>query len=285
MKHYLTAHDIANTVRMTRTLHKWAFLIVEGDTDARVYKRFVDETDCKVIPAHNKDNAVDVLKILENESLEGILVIVDADFWHLEGIKTNSENLFLTDTHDLETMIISNTEVLEKVLSEFGSTNKMNQLRHPVIHLVLEATLPIGLYRWIASSSMDNLPLKFRDLPFENFLEIPKLKVNINKLLVEVKANSGNPEIDEASIKNKIKSLKKGNHDPWQVCSGHDIVQILAIGFRFVFGNRKTGTLTAEVLEGMLRVAYEYPHFRLTQLYQSIENWEKTNSTYKVLKS
>lgn len=285
MKHYLTAHDIANTVRMTRTLHKGAFLIVEGDTDARVYKRFVDEADCKVIPAHNKDNAIDVLKILENESLEGILVIVDADFWHLEGIKANSENLFLTDTHDLETMIISSSEVREKILSECGSTNKMNQLRHPVIHLVLEATLPIGLFRWIASSSMDNLPLKFRDLPFENFVEIPKLKVNINKLLEEVKANSEEPEIDEKSIKNKIKSLKKENHDPWQVCSGHDMVQILAIGLRSVFGNRKMSKLTADILEQMLRVAYEYSHFQLTQLYQSIENWEKTNPTFKILKS
>ena len=285
MKHYLTPHDIANTVRMTRTLHKGAFLIVEGDTDARVYKRFVDETDCKVIPAHNKDNAIDVLTILENESLEGILTIVDADFWHLEGIKTNSENLFLTDTHDLETMIISSSKVQEKILSECGSTNKMNQLHHPAIHLVLEATLPIGLFRWIASSSMDNLPLKFRDLPFENFVEIPKLKANINKLLEEVKANSGEPEINEKSIKNKIKSLKKENHDPWQVCSGHDMVQILAIGLRSVFGNRKMSKLTADILEQMLRVAYEYSHFQLTQLYQSIENWEKTNSTYKVFKS
>lgn len=285
MKHYLTAHDIANTVRMTRTLHKGAFLIVEGDTDARVYKRFVDETDCKVIPAHNKDNATGVLKILENENFDGILVIVDADLWHLEGIKTNSENLFLTDTHDLETMIISSSEVQEKILSECGSTNKMNQLHHPVIHLVLEATLPIGLFRWIASSSMDNLPLKFRDLQFENFVEIPKLKVDINKLLEEIKANSGEPEIDEKSIKNKIKSLKKENHDPWQVCSGHDMVKILAIGLRSVFGNRKMSKLTADILEQMLRVAYEYSHFQLTQLCQSIENWGKTNPTYKILKS
>lgn len=285
MKSQLTAHDIANTVRMTRSLHKGAFLIVEGDTDARVYKRFVAETDCKVIPAHNKDNAVNVLEMLENESFKGLLVIVDADFWHLEGIKTNSVNLFLTDTHDLETMIISASEVQEKILSECGSTNKIKQLHHPVIDLILEATLPIGLFRWIASSSLDNLPLKFRDLPFENFVEKTKLKVNINKLLEEVKANSGDPEIDEKSIKNKIKSLKKENHDPWQVCSGHDMVHILAIGLRSVFGNRKMRTLSADLLERMLRVAYEYSQFQLTQLYQSIENWEKTNPTYTVLKS
>jgi hypothetical protein len=42
VKKDLTAHSIANTVRMIRSLHEGAFLIVEGDTDARVYKRFVN---------------------------------------------------------------------------------------------------------------------------------------------------------------------------------------------------------------------------------------------------
>jgi hypothetical protein len=107
VKKYLNVHDIANTVRMTRSLHKGAFLVVEGDTDARVYKRFVDDSRCKVIPAHNKDNAVEILEILEKDRFPGVLVIVDADFWHLEGIKPESLNLLLTDTHDLETMIIS----------------------------------------------------------------------------------------------------------------------------------------------------------------------------------
>jgi hypothetical protein len=149
--------------------------------------------------------------------------------------------------------------------------------------LLLEATLPVGLLRWIASSSKGNLPLKFRDLNFDHFVDKPKMKVNINKLLEEVRANSGNPGIDEGSFKKKINALKKENHDPWQVCSGHDMVRMLCIGFQSVFGNKKTKTLTAEVLEGMLRTAYEYSHFRLSRLHGSIENWEQANLPYKVL--
>ena len=105
MKQYLTAYDTANTVRMTRTQHPGAVMMVEGDTDMRVFKRFVKETDCLLIPAANKDNAIGALEILEKDNIKGVLAIVDADFWNLDGIKPDSLNVFLTDTHDLETMI------------------------------------------------------------------------------------------------------------------------------------------------------------------------------------
>jgi hypothetical protein len=285
VKKDLTAHSIANTVRMTRSLHKGAFLIVEGDTDVRVYKRFVNEADCIVIPAYNKDKAVEVLEILEKESFEGSLVIVDADFWHLEGIKPGSVNLFLTDTHDLETMILCNSSAWEKILSEFGSTNKIKRLKKTVRDMLLENALLIGLLRWIASPSKDNLSLIFRDLCFENFVDKTGFKVNTDKMIDEVKNNSKKIEIDRKSIKRRIKSLKKENYDPWQVCSGHDMVQLLAIGLRCVFGNRKSKTLTVEVLEGIVRLAYEENDFSLTGLYRSMEKWEKANPTYKVLKT
>lgn len=284
MKQYLTPHHIANTVRLTRSLHKGSFLILEGDTDVRVFKRFVDETNCKVIPAHGKDHAIDVLDILEKENFKGLLVIVDADFWHLDGFKPDNVNLLLTDTHDLETMILSASEVLDKILSEFGSDKKMKLIAKPVINLVLECASPIGFLRWISSPSKDNLNLKFRGLAFESFVDKAKLHININKFIEDVRNHSGDVDINEKAIKNKIKSLKKENLDPWQVCSGHDMVQILAIGLRFVFGNRKSKTLTAEILEGMLRVAYEYSHFRLSRLHQSIKKWEKVNLSFKVLR-
>ena len=284
MMQYLTAADFANTIRLMRTLNKGAVLVVEGLTDARVYKRFIDENTCKIIPVHGKENAVNALKILEDDNYEGILVIVDADFWRLDGIKPGSMNLLLTDTHDLETMILSNPEVIEKLLAEYGQNNRIKQLPGPVVSIILENALPIGFLRWIASPSQDNLPLKFKNISFENFVNQTKLDINIGKLIEEVKKNSGDIEIDEKLIKIKIKALKRKNIDPWEVCSGHDMVQLLTIGLRFVFGNKKTKTITAGVLEGILRLTYENTYFCITGLYRSIENWEKTNPTYKVLK-
>jgi len=287
MKEYQTPHVLANRVRMRRTSYKGTILVVEGDTDVRVYKGFTDENSCMIVPAHGKDNAVGALKILEYECFQGILVIVDADFWRLEGFKPNSMNLLLTDTHDLETMILSTPAAMEKVLAEFGSTDKLKQLPGPAINMVTDNALIIGYFRWIASPSKDNLRLTFKDLPFENFVDVGKAKlhIDIDKLIDAVKKNSDGIKFAEKALKRKMELLKTGNHDPWQVCCGHDMVQILAIGFRLVFGKKKAETFTAELLEGTLRLTYEYTYFCLTALYRSIKNWEKANPSYKVLKN
>lgn len=284
MKNYITAHSIANTVRMSRSLHKGAFLIVEGDKDARIYKRFIREKSCKVIPAYGKPNAVDALAILERDNFKGVLAIVDADFWHLEKYNPESENLLVTDFHDLETMILSNSEVMDKMLSEFGSPEGIKALNKPLMNLILDAALPLGLLRWIASPSRDNLSLKFKGLEFANFIDSMKLEINIDSLLGEIRKNSENSSFDEETIKTKIQILKEENHPPWQVCSGHDMVEILTMGFRWVFGNQSGIRLNIIMLDKMLRIAYEYSHFQLSLLYLSIRNWEKANPAYTVLK-
>ncbi|MCP4156463.1 MAG: DUF4435 domain-containing protein [bacterium] len=288
MKDDLTPGSTANLIRMTRTLHKGAFLVVEGDADARVYKKFVDDTDktgCKVIPAHNKDNVVAVLGILEKGSINDILFIIDSDFQRLEGIESDSTNLLTTDTHDLETMILAAKGPLENILDEFGLKNKINNLKSPVREMIAESTLPLGLLRWLSSPSKENWLLRFRDISFDNFVDGAKLNININLLIKEVKSNSKKFDIENKIIKSKLKTLKKDNSDPWQVCSGHDMVQVLAIGFRNVFGNKKARKLSAGVVEGMLRIVYEYPHFQETHLYASIRKWEKTSPSYNILKT
>lgn len=266
-----------------RSLHKGAILILEGDTDARVYKRFISEKDCRIIPAHNKDNAIKALKILEDEKFAGLLCVVDADFWNIEGIQPESSNLLLTETHDLETMMLSNEAVLKRILSEFGATSKIERLPKSVQAILCDCTLPIGLLRWLCSSSKENLPLSFRGLPFENFVDKTKLQTDIDKMIAEVHKNSTGIKFDGKLMKSKIKSLKKENHDPWQVCSGHDMVQVFAIGLKFTFGNKNSKKLEAEILAGILRVTYGYSDFRSTWLYSSIKDWEKENPPFKVL--
>ena len=141
--YYQTAHDIANEAHMIRTTgHNRAILIVEGNTDAQVYGRFVNGGKCELIPAASKSKAVDALKLLENGGFDGVLTIVDADFWRLDGIEPNSSNLLLTDSHDLETMILS-SDALDNVPSEFGSTSEITKFGRPLRKILLECGLPM----------------------------------------------------------------------------------------------------------------------------------------------
>jgi len=283
MKAYLTPNDIANTVRMMRASHQGAIVIVEGDTDLRVYRRFVDENHCQLVPGIGRPNTIGALGILEKANLQGILAIIDADFWKLDGITPGSSNLIITDTHDLETMVLSSS-ALDRILLEFGSTTKISKLTKPVRTLLLEAASLVGFLRWISSPSKDNLSLKFTGLNFNGFINKRTLEADIDKLIRQVKANTQGCTVNVGAMKVKIANLSATGCDLWQVCSGHDMTAILTIGLRSLFGNTRGKVLNANMVGGLLRISYDNSHFCCTQLCASISNWEKANQTYKVLK-
>jgi len=109
------------------------------------------------------------------------------------------------------------------------------------------------------------------------------LRVSIGDLIRELKINSGDSALDANATKLKIMALGGEGHDPWQVCSGHDLVQILSIGLRNIFGNPRGKSVTMEVVDGILRVAYDHSYFCLTRLHNSVKDWEKANPPFKVV--
>ncbi len=284
MKKYLTADDIANNVRMIRTQQKGTILITEGSTDMRLYQRFVNTDKCTIIPANGKDNAIKVIRILEKFNFKGIFTIVDLDFWKLDGIEQRGDNILTTDTHDIETMLIS-SKALDNLLVEFGEEHKIRALNIPVRDLLYEVTLPLGIFRWISSSSKERLSLRFKDIVFENFIQFRPFSINLSRLIREVKTNSRNMNISEKRLKREIISLMKKGPEPEQVCSGHDVVAILTIGLNHVFGNRTSEDVSEAVVDRVLRLSYDITIFRETKLYASIQEWEQNNPPFTVLQN
>ena len=168
-----------------------AFLLVEGSTDKHIYQWMMVKNACQIMVAGGKENAVKVLTILEEEGILGVLAIVDADFMVLEEEQSSSPNLLLTDTHDLEMMII-NSLALEKVLDEFGSAVKIkdlvNKCKKDIRSLLLACAMPIGYLRWI--SLRENLSLKFEDLKFEKFINKDDLTIDIMQLIRIVQSHT-----------------------------------------------------------------------------------------------
>ena len=47
MQEYLTVDRIANTIRQQKIIFTGNFILVEGDSDKKVYQNFVDEANCR----------------------------------------------------------------------------------------------------------------------------------------------------------------------------------------------------------------------------------------------
>ncbi len=103
-------------------------------------------------------------------------------------------------------------------------------------------------------------------------------------LIQEVK-NKSQASFDNQDIQQQIAAQKSNNHDCWQVCCGHDLVEILSLGLRKAIGTMKSSEIEPESLERSLRLAYEEVYFRQTQLYANICQWENKNALFQVFSS
>lgn len=286
-----TPDEVANMVLMLRShpgRDHHAFLLVEGATDKRVYKRFVDEKSCDIVVADGKERAIGALSILEQDNFVGVLAIVDADFLPLEETLPASPNLLLTDYHDLELMMLSSS-ALEKVLDELGSARKIQDFVEAcgkdLRTWLLLTMLPMGYLRLL--SLQERLEFKFEGLHIEKFIDEQKLIIIKEKLIRNVQNLT--PEntrlknnLSDLAIQEKLTHIMDDSHNPLHICCGHDVISLLALGL-----NRKLGSgrVKHEEVERALRLAYEFDHFKQTRLYLAIQQWEQGHVPFLVLKT
>ncbi|WP_334865329.1 DUF4435 domain-containing protein [Nostoc sp.] len=255
---------------------------MEGSSDKTFYKRFVDQLVCELVETSGKQRAIDILKILEQSNFSGVLAIVDTDFDRLETLLYSSPNLLCTDSHDLETMLI-NSPAFNKVLAEFGSEEKIAQFNRDIRLVLLENGMSVGYLLWV--SKCEGLNLTFDGIKFSKFIDEQTLQIDELKLIQEVKNKSQAYSLKDEDLGQKLKSQKSNNHDLWQICCGHDLVEILSIGLRKMLGSNKAADVEPNSLERSLRLAYEEIYFRQTQLYLDIRTWESNNQPFRVLQN
>jgi hypothetical protein len=272
VRELLTHNDIANEISMKRSLFGGSFLIVEGATDGRLYGKFVDREECEIIPAHSKDN----VRISVRESMrrndKKVLGIVDADLDPLKGI-SHKPPLFATDCRDIDTMMMKSA-ALDHVLMEYGDRNRVDTFVNrygSVRDAVIQACYPLGLLMFASDRNDDDL--SFRDLDHSLFIDRRSLRVNIDNMIGTVVGNSPHSRTDRRAAAAHLSKEMRYEHDPWDICRGHDMVSVLAMGLRDIFGGYNSKHIRTGELAGALRLAYGREDFRTTQLYGSVEGW------------
>ncbi len=273
---------ISNEIRLLRSAFKGSICIVEGLTDANVFKRFFAEGSCKIIPAMSdscKEDILGAVEILEKDSFKGFLAIVDSDFWKVDKISSPSKNVLQTDTHDLETMIIK-SKALDRLIGEYVNKNN-KKLLNDTRNIIIELALPIGYLRWLSSPTQKNWALKFKGTNYLTFIDFNDLKTNTEKMVQEINYNSGNI-LDNTTILSEYNRVCNLMHDKWQVCQGHDLVVILWRCISIKVGNKRGKQTTYDIIDSSLRLAFDNDEFRKTELFMNIKKWQKENKPYVV---
>jgi len=274
----LSSSDIANSISMLRSSYKGAIIVVEGVTDCRLYSKFIDKNEVKIITAFSKDNVrKSVGEVWGRRNDKKTIGILDADIDRLCG-KSYNPPIFLTDKRDLETMIMS-TRALDDVLSEYadqGLLENFERINGKVGEVVAKASYPIGLLMFI--SSKGRMGLSFKQIDHEQFINRKTLAIDVRMMIEEVFSHSLNKGLGKKELADMIAEEEEVLNDPWIAVRGHDAVSVLAIGLSQTFGSYNSKGLNAGQLSGALRLAFSFEYFKDTALYKDTVKWSQKNN-------
>jgi len=276
-----TPNEIATEIRMGRSQSPRTLLIVEGRDDRLLMEAFVSQSTCRIEVAGGKQNVCDVIDILDAEGFNGVLGLVDADFDRIEGIPDRSHNLVMPECHDLIMMLVK-SPALDRTITELGSRPKLETFNENVVDALLNRALPMGYLRLY--SLRENLNLRFRDLNFSAWINRTTFMADTDKLIRTVKNHSQRQDLSDEKLAAVIKEMHGFMYDPYELCNGTDVIEILSIGLRGVLGNRQAREVESELLKRCLRLAYSKQDFRSSSLKKEIEKWESQRPGHQVLK-
>lgn len=292
MKEYLTSDHLANTVRMARSIDNRAVMFVEGATDARFFERFVDLDGCKVVAAHDRKRALGALRLLNSSAFSGVLAVVDADFVRITSTFESDRNLFYSDGHDLEVMLLR-SQALDIVVREHASEEKLSafiasQHSNVLASILIQSVAPVGAL--VLISLEQDLGFTFDGVNFRDFVKAHSLQVEVPALIRCVMHKSSRHDTELAKqLEQRIGEVLTVISDFAELARGHDCVELLAFALRTTIGTKKSATdtrkpqtVTAELLERELRLAFAASDFFATGLYESLLNWQSEHSEYSI---
>jgi hypothetical protein len=279
----VTGDTVANEVVMTRQSYTGTIFVVEGDSDEKFFRKFTKDPEAAIISAWGKENALDAAKILYQENRRGCLTIVDADFWNIDQKVPSFPNVLYTDDHDVEMMMIRSDSFVS-VVREMGSSGKLSRFTASggltgLRDFLLGKALCVGCLRWL--STLDNLGLRFEGLKFERFVDKDSIDVDIQALVKNVLALTGDNSLKTSDIVSKVQGMITTNrNEPYQMCCGHDFIVILGVGLRGALGSKSKEAAARETLEVAFRLSYDAASFMATQLYMRAKQWEHNNTPF-----
>lgn len=266
---------VLSTIVQLRDIHKEVIVLVEGESDKRLFGNFLSRSLCRILVADGKENVVEALTRYRNKRHDDHRVcgIVDNDYWPVTtGKPIYPSGLFVTDTHDIETMIIRSS-AFHKLVSElcdpirlevFLKSRGANDLRD----VLLSEASKIGNLRLAAI--LKKADLRFKELALERLIESETLELRVDALYDMVSEHS-NVRLSRDTLRAWVQQcIEQLAPDPWILVTGHDVVGVLVVALNEKLSKRSH---RKDDLEKDLRLAFERHHFQDTQLYKDLSRW------------
>ncbi|MDR3564455.1 MAG: DUF4435 domain-containing protein [Negativicutes bacterium] len=275
---------VAAEIRMIRQVKECSILIVEGVNDEKIFSRFIDGDKCEIEIAFNKSNALDALDLLEDEGFPGVVAVVDADFDRVLGRSRHLENLCMTETHDLDLVVLLSS-AFDFYIKEYCDNEKLHKsfegdpkkLRTKIFN----ACLPIAYCR--LASERRGMNISFKDLNYGEFID--KFTLEIDKMtLFSIVLSKSNVNYDVNILSRLVDLEESYNFDLLQLVNGHDATAVLGIALQEMVGRRREVHTWSREVESALRLAFDWESMTRTEIYEALKGWEVSSAPYIIFR-
>jgi len=278
---------------------KSKILIVEGNSDSRVLKRFIKQNVRILTPRSAYNNkgvvltTVERVHILKTENpifrKKKVVGIIDADFQRLERNFNEIErerqnlNLFYTDYHDLDISIFETKEVINEFLSEnfenYNNTSKLDSILMNICIIygyylyALKEKISLTIYNKYKNMIIsfvidDKANLSINEKKFMEYLEkeeksdLKELKGFIEKTKVFIK---------------KEKDRKDNTQFDKNLANGHNFAKLLRMFSKQHYEENQLRYVSIFNenwnFEQSIREYYTLEYFQRTKLYEKIRDF------------
>lgn len=247
------------------------FVLLEGDSDIRLFRKLFNLQNCKVetIPGGKFKLEECIEKLINTYPL--MIGIRDADFVHLSNQAYTKPNLFLTDFHDMEMMLISKDEVFSTLMFEytFIKQEKHTSVRDEII-LYIEQ---ISYLKWLNEN--EKLELLFES-GFQDLVIFLNQPFNFKEYFKRILSKSSKAKITDINqILQKINVLKAISPDPFQICNGHDFMKVFC---QYVKQKGDGRIIGDDNICTSFRISFTLSHYKKTKLFNQTESWANSNN-------
>lgn len=277
--------NIFNNIKMGLN-HQQAknYVCVEGSTDLNLFRNFINTSKFTIKPVNGKKNLIDVMNLvfLDPDFLslkDKIFGIADADFDHINNlfISRFSKNIYITDFHDIEIMMIE-SQSLDSLICEFTSQDNIDindNFVQATRDIIYGSINQVGLLRYI--NDINQFNLNFSAIKIQNYAtlnvinNIENISIDIDRLINDLCIKSTNYNGNSNSIKQLLVSFQNQNFNKLQLLSGHDFTQMLAFYFNSSnsFSNKN---YNQDSIESMLRIGFHKSIFQPFRIFSHLNS-------------
>lgn len=249
-------------------------LIIEGKTDIKLLKNFINEEQVKVRSVTGKDNVLKVMNGFPVSNKHFMHAVADADFDHILDKKDERErnNIYITDFHDMEIMMIL-SKSFDRLFNEYrdhsieNDSMNINKLKS----VIFEVCKELGKIRYL--NYVNSYDLKFKNISYDDCITFKNesLVLDLDILLHKLIQRSENGKVSIEVFRTEILEMEDEKFQLEQVCCGHDFTKLLAIFLKeskcFEGKNHNS-----DKLESSLRLSFSINNFESFELYKKLHS-------------